>query len=191
VTDRVARRSRSRLGNGVGWAWIGVGIALAGVVAWFVVASIALDDDGGSGAATPSGPFAASLRGASPAVAPFSGLTEVTLGLGDECLRVVVADEISERAQGLRARRSIAPYQGMLFVFDRPSDSPFTMSGVPVALDIGFYGAGGEPVSRRRMEPCPDDELDCPSYTSDAPYVYALETEAGVLHGGGLHACPS
>lgn len=185
-------RRGARMPPHIRWAWVGVGIALLGVVAWFVVTSIALDDDdAGSGVARPNGPVAGALADAEAAVSPFTGLTEVALGVDDDCLRVAVADEVAERVQGLRTRRGPAPYDGMLFVFDGESDGTFTMSGVPVALDIGFYGADGEPVSRRRMEPCADDEASCPAYASDEPYVYALETEAGALPGGALHACPS
>jgi uncharacterized membrane protein (UPF0127 family) len=191
VSDR--SRRAARIQPHLRWAWVGVGIALVGVVAWFVVASIAFDDDdedGGSGPATPAGATAAVLRDPSRSVAPFRGLTEVALGVGDDCLRVVVADEVEERGQGLRGRRATDPYDGMLFVFDGASESTFTMSGVPVALDIGFYGPDGTPVSQRRMEPCDDDEASCPAYASTGPYVYALETGAGALPGGALHSCP-
>ena len=76
----------------------------------------------------------------------------------------------------------------MLFVYDGPSDSAFTMSGVPVPLDIGFYRGDGEPVSRRRMEPCPADEVDCPAYSSVAPYVYARDGGRRPGSGAPTHA---
>ena len=59
--------------------------------------------------------------------------------MGGRCLRVVLADDMTERVQGLRERSNLGPYDGMLFVYDEPVDGAFTMSTVPVPLEIGFY----------------------------------------------------
>ena len=63
-------------------------------------------------------------------------------------MRVVVADDRRRaRAGPAGGRRDLARYDGMLFVFDgRPALGSFTMSTVPVPLDIVFYDADGEPV---------------------------------------------
>ena len=177
------------------WAWIGLGIALVAVAAWFVTAR-ALDDGStastsGDESAQPAGAIGDALRSTSPASAPFAGLTTARLSVDGDCRHLVIADSLDERVQGLRGRSDASPYDGMLFVFDGPSTSPFTMSGVPAALDIGFYAADGSPVSRLRMEPCAKAEAECPVYRSDGPFVYALETGAGQLHSGSLGACPS
>jgi uncharacterized membrane protein (UPF0127 family) len=111
------------------------------------------------------------------------------VAVGGRCLRVVVADDQTERVQGLRQRRDLGPYDGMLFVFDAPSEVPFTMSRVPVELDIGFYSGSGVPVSRRRMMPCPRADADCPSYRAGGPFTEALETLAGQLPSGALSGC--
>jgi uncharacterized membrane protein (UPF0127 family) len=152
-------------------------------VVWF-----ARDDDGASTAPVASSnlPF---LLGRTPAVATFAGLTEAQLGVGGRCLRVVVADDDAERVQGLRGRRNIGPYDAMLFVFDEQTTTPFTMSRVPVPLQIGFYAADGSPVSQRHMKPCPRAEADCPDYHSSGPFSYALETLGGKLPSGALSGC--
>jgi uncharacterized membrane protein (UPF0127 family) len=124
-----------------------------------------------------------------PASAPFVGLTETQLAVGGRCLRVVVADKETERVQGLRQRHDLGPYDGMLFVFDGPTQATFTMSTVPVALDIGFYAADGAPISRRHMKPCPQAEAECPAYEAGAPFVHALETLGGKLPSGALSGC--
>src|SRR5204863_3140923 len=126
---------------------------------------------------------------AHPAVAPFAGATETRLAIGGRCARLVIADDVAERVQGLRQRDTLGPYDGMLFVFEQPTNTPFTMSTVPVPLDIGFYRAGGARVSRQRMTPCSRAEAACPSYTADAPFVYAVETLRGQLPSGALTAC--
>ncbi|HMF82287.1 MAG TPA: DUF192 domain-containing protein [Acidimicrobiia bacterium] len=141
--------------------------------------------------AAPVGPLASVLAGARPASAPFAGLTEVRLDVGGDCRRVVVADSVDVRATGLMRRRDLGPYAGMLFVFDRPTTSFFTMSDVPVPLDIGWYDATGEPVDRTLMQPCPQrSPAECPVYQSKGPYRYALETLGGDLPSGAIGACP-
>ena len=65
----------------------------------------------------------------------------------------------------------------MLFVFDGPTDAAFTMSTVPVALDIGFYDTKGRLVSAAHDEAVRRrPRLDCPTYRADEPFTYALET---------------
>ena len=141
--------------------------------------------------ATPSGPLGSVLERARPASAPFTGLTEVRLGIDGNCRRVVVADSVDERATGLMRRRDLGPYGGMLFVFDGPTSSFFTMSDVPVPLDIGWYDAAGRLVDRTLMRPCPQrSPADCPVYQSKGAYRYALETLGGDLPDGSLSACP-
>ncbi|MGH9015703.1 MAG: DUF192 domain-containing protein [Acidimicrobiia bacterium] len=138
----------------------------------------------------PSGTgIAAALEDAAPAGARFPGLTEVRLAVGDRCLRLVVADELQERVDGLRGREGLDPYGGMLFVYEAPSTSSFTMSGVAVPLDLGFYDGRGRPVDREELEPCPQADASCPPYSSGSPYRFALETLRGELPSGALSAC--
>jgi uncharacterized membrane protein (UPF0127 family) len=74
----------------------------------------------------------------------------------------------------------------MLFVFDDPTRTSFTMSTVPVPLDIGFYDADGDVVDRLLMKPCPDPQSRCPLYTAKGEFSYALETLKGNLPPGPL-----
>jgi uncharacterized membrane protein (UPF0127 family) len=160
-----------------------IGVVVA--VVWF-----ARDDGSGDGTSAPvassGAPF---LLAPTPASAPFRTLTEAQLGVGGRCLRVLLADDMGERAQGLRERRNLGPYDGMLFVYEEPVDVAFTMSTVPVPLEVGFYAADGTPVSRRHMKPCPRADSDCPSYRSSGPFTYALETLTGELPSGALSGC--
>lgn len=149
-----------------------------------LAATILLVAATGAGAAPRS--IDAALDAARPAHAPFEGLTQTRIGVGGDRMRVVLADENEERVQGLRARRDLGRYDGMLFVFDEPTTTAFTMSTVPVVLDIGFYDERGRVVDRLRMEPCPDAESDCPLYEPDGEFTYALETLADDLPKGRL-----
>jgi uncharacterized protein len=176
-----------------GARWAVTASVLLAIAAALLVGGLVLllrgDDD--TAAPAGAGALASVLAGARPAAAPFAGLTEVRLGIGGDCRRIVVADAGGERAVGLMRRRDLGPYDGMLFVFDRPTQGAFTMSQVPVPLDIGWYDAAGRPVDSVVMQPCPGRPvLDCPSYRSRGPYSYAVETLQDELPDGGLSGCP-
>jgi uncharacterized membrane protein (UPF0127 family) len=170
-----------------------VAIALFVVGAIGVVVGVVLvadrADDGAPTDRRAAASIAALVRDATPASEPFPGLTQADLAVGGRCLHVVVADDLTERVQGLRRRDNLGPYDGMLFAYDEPTASTFTMSTVPVPLEIGFYAADGAPVSRRHMTPCPRAEADCPSYSSGSSFRYALEMLSGELPAGELSPC--
>lgn len=161
------------------------GLALAGIALVLVSGGSTADDE--RGRARPGGAVAAAVVAATRAGEPFPGLTETSIRVGDRALSVVLADETGERYQGLREREDLGPYDGMLFVFDGPTFTGFTMSTVPVPLDIGFYDADGQVVDRLRMKPCPSGE-NCPGYRPEGSFTYALETLAGDLPQGRLAA---
>ena len=139
----------------------------------------------------PAGDLTSALAEAGPAGAPFAGLTELQLAVGDDCLRLVVADAEAERGQGLRGRTELAPYDGMLFVNQSDTTAAYTMAGVTVPLEIGWYTAAGDLVDDTEMVPCPEGGPDCPLYSAAGRYRFALETLGGGLPSGSLGACPS
>jgi uncharacterized protein len=168
-----------------------IALLVAGAIGVVAAVVLVARDDGSS--EETSAPVASSgapfLLTPKPASTPFHGLTEAQLGVGGKCLRVVLADDMIERVQGLRERSDLGPYDGMLFVYEEPVNDTFTMSMVPVPLEIGFYAADGTPVSRSHMKPCPRAEADCPDYPSSGPFTYALETLTGALPSGALSGC--
>ena len=126
------------------------------------------------------------------AAPPFDTFEEGRVAVGDRCLRVLVAATERLRERGLRDVRSLAPYDGMLFVFPNDSDAHFTMANTPLPLDITWFAADGRPVDRTRMTPCPrGTDATCPQYASKARYRYALEQPAGAAGGasGSIGAC--
>jgi uncharacterized membrane protein (UPF0127 family) len=152
----------------------------AGLLAVLVVAAA----PAAAGVATR--PVSAAVRAATPARAPFRGLTATTIHVGGRAVRVVVAKTERQREAGLRKRADLGPYGGMLFVFPADTQVDFTMSTVPVALDIGFYAAGGRVVDHLHMLPCPGPETSCPVYAARGAFRYAVETLTGGLPTGRL-----
>ncbi len=124
------------------------------------------------------------------AQAPFEDFGETRLALGDRCLRVLVASTDAQRVQGLREVQSLAPYDGMIFVYGSDTNARFTMANTPLPLDISFFDADGKPVDQKRMTPCPTgSDATCPIYASKHRFRYALERAAGAPGGGALAAC--
>ncbi|HSJ34148.1 MAG TPA: DUF192 domain-containing protein [Acidimicrobiia bacterium] len=99
-----------------------------------------------------------------------------------EPLTVAWADDIGERSQGLRGVTDLGDLDGMLFDMATESTSTFTMQGVPIPLDIYFFGPEGDSLGMLEMDPCSDDS--CPSYSLGVPFRYALEVPAGALRAG-------
>jgi uncharacterized membrane protein (UPF0127 family) len=125
-----------------------------------------------------------------PAGSPFAAFGETRLKLGDRCLRVLVAQTEGQRVQGLRDVRSLAPYDGMIFVYARDTNVRFTMANTPLPLDITFFDADGKPVDHTQMTPCPTgDDSTCPVYGSRPRFRYALERSAPASGGGALGTC--
>ncbi len=148
--------------------------ALAGMVA-LVTYSVTRPGDTGKLS------FAATTR----APAPFAEFEEAHVAVGGRCLRVLVATTYTQRVQGLRDVRALAPYDGMLFVFPRDSGAKFTLAQTPLPLDIVWYDAGRAPVGSARMTPCAGTDSTCPAYAARRRYRYALETGPGTHAGAG------
>jgi uncharacterized protein len=96
---------------------------------------------------------------------------------GGERLDVQIADTSDERAQGLMNVTTLAPDDGMAFVWTDPTTSTFWMKDTLIPLSIAFVDADGNIVSIADMQPCAADP--CPTYAASAPYTMAVETNAG------------
>ena len=166
-------------------------LLVLGAIALSVVLVKVLDEIGDPTPDAGGIPLTAVLPRSRPADAPFVGLSEVKAAIGNRCLRLVVADSQEERVAGLRDHTSdLGPYDGMLFVFQGPSEGRFTMSHVTDPLDIAFFRQDGSRNATRSMAPCPDKaETECPAYAADGPYLFAVEAKKGQLPKGPIAAC--
>ena len=100
-------------------------------------------------------------------------------------VRVEIADDPAERAQGLMHRTDLPEGHGMLFVFDAAIPLSFWMKNTLIPLDIVYFDDAGRFVSTTTMVPCEADP--CATYPSAGPARYALEVPAGFTaqHGVG------
>jgi hypothetical protein len=114
-----------------------------------------------------------------PDVGDLTGWETVTITVDGQGLLVALADDSSERAQGLMGVQSLGDIDGMLFVFGQTSMTSFWMKDTLIALDIAYFGDDGTLVDSLTMVPCTEDP--CPSYTPSVPYSTALETPEGSL----------
>jgi len=80
-------------------------------------------------------------------------------GERDITLQVEVADEPSERKQGLMCRESIPSETGMLFTYDSDNSSGFWMYNTYTEIDILFIDSYGQVADMIKMSPCPRQTL--------------------------------
>jgi len=124
-----------------------------------LVGSLAACSDSGSPQTTPSGP----------------GLWTIAFGHSGG-LRVMIADDPTERARGLMGVTALPGNEGMAFVFPEATISRFWMKDTRIRLSIAFVDAHRRIVAIREMVPCANDP--CPTYGAPVPYVMAVEANA-------------
>ena len=114
---------------------------------------------------------------------PNAGLPTVQLDIGAHKLLAEIAATEEHRATGLMHRFSLAPDQGMLFVFDVERPLSFWMRNTHVALSIAFIDAKGRILNIEDMAP-----LNERSTWSTGPALYALEMRKGWFAQKGIAA---
>ena len=103
-----------------------------------------------------------------------------SITVAQQRIRVEVADDPEERAQGLMFRESLGQDRGMLFVYPEAALRSFWMENTTIPLSIAFLDERGVVVRIRDMKP-----MDRSHVLSGQPALYALEMNQGwfQLHG--------
>jgi uncharacterized membrane protein (UPF0127 family) len=107
---------------------------------------------------------------------------EITLEMDKEKIQLVVevADSERERERGYMEREKVEEGKGMLFIFEDEAPRNFWMKNTLIPLDILYMNSQKEVVRIvENMEPC--KVMQCPSYSSREPAMYALELPAGFV----------
>ena len=107
---------------------------------------------------------------------------EIRGDFGTVRFRVVVADTVQERAQGLMHVPEMPRMSGMLFVYERPERVSFWMENTLIPLDMIFADATGT-VQRIHANAVPLDRTPIPG--GDA-IQYVLEINGGMAATLGL-----
>jgi len=96
-------------------------------------------------------------------------------------LKVEMAVTPAQKAQGLMGRQSLAPGQGMIFVFQPEQPLSFWMKNTYIPLSIGFFRANKTLIEVLDMQPTdgPVREESLPRYASSENAMYAIEVPKG------------
>lgn len=105
---------------------------------------------------------------------PQLNLPRVTLMAGMHKIDAQVAATPAQRMTGLMHRRQMPQHEGMLFVFEQPSQQCFWMKNTLLPLAIAFVDDDGTIVNIDEMAP---QTLD--SHCSARPVRYVLEMNHG------------
>ena len=99
--------------------------------------------------------------------------------LGSTRYTVEIADNDSERAQGLMFRDAMDEDRGMLFIHDEQMPLAYWMKNTKIPLDILYFDNDRKLVSQQRDVPPCSLGNSCPPYPSGVPARYVLELNAG------------
>lgn len=103
---------------------------------------------------------------------PLSAYGRAQISVKGKLIDVFVADENSERAEGLMFVKEgeLGPDEGMIFVFAEAESRSFWMENTLLPLDIAYLDAAGKILNIRQMQP-----LDRSPQPSAGPAKYAVE----------------
>jgi uncharacterized protein len=105
---------------------------------------------------------------------PQMNLPRVKLAVGMHQIDAQVASTHEQRMTGLMHRKEMPQHEGMLFVFEQPSQQCFWMKNTLLPLSVAFVADDGTIVNVDEMAP---QTLE--SHCSTAPVRYVLEMNKG------------
>ena len=110
-------------------------------------------------------------------------LARVQLTAGMHRIDAQVAQTNDERMTGLMYRKEMPQHEGMLFVFDYPSQQCFWMRNTLLPLSVAFVADDGTIVNIDEMKPLTEN-----SHCSTKPVRYVLEMNTGWFSKKGIKA---
>lgn len=103
-----------------------------------------------------------------------------TVMLRGETLSVLVAKTGHQHERGLGQRESLAPYEGMLFLFDLPKEYVFIMRDMAFPIDIVWFNEGKVVDIAPSVQPEPGVPVErLKRYIPRKPATIVLELPAG------------
>ena len=121
--------------------------------------------------------------GLAQAQQPQTGLPRTALSIGMYRLDVQLATTSEQHAAGLMFRTEMPQHEGMLFVFERPTQQCFWMKNTLIPLAAAFVADDGTIVNIAEMK-----AQALTSHCSEKPVRYVLEMNTGWFAKKGLKA---
>lgn len=110
-------------------------------------------------------------------------MPRITLTIGIHQIQAQVAQTTEQHAKGLMFRTDMPQQEGMLFVFQAPSQQCFWMKNTLIPLTAAFVAEDGTIVNLENMQPQTTE-----SHCSAKPVRYVLEVNQGWFSKKGLKA---
>lgn len=98
---------------------------------------------------------------------------------------VDLALTLAEQQRGYMWRKTIAPEEGLLFIYERPGIRKFWMKNCLTAMDMIWLDRAGRVIAIEHSAP-PCEADPCPSFGPDQPSFNVLEVAPGVAREEGL-----
>lgn len=100
-------------------------------------------------------------------------------------VKVELAQTDTEKQLGLSNRKYLGTYNGMLFIFNKPTEDSFWMKDMLILLDIIFIDESNFIVDiKENQQPC--TETECKSIVPLSEYKYVLEVNANFCKENGI-----
>jgi uncharacterized membrane protein (UPF0127 family) len=115
--------------------------------------------------------------------APQMDLPRIKISAGMHLIDTQIANTDDQRATGLMFRKDMPQSEGMLFIFDRPSQQCFWMKNTLLPLSAAFVADDGTIVNLVDMKPQTTD-----SHCSNQPVRFVLEMNQGWFDRKGIKA---
>lgn len=103
-----------------------------------------------------------------------------TITVGGQTFDVEIADTAEARKDGLSRVKRLAHDEGMLFVFEEPSTSYFTMADTDIDLDIIFFNEDGVALEVHSVEARSEEPVQC---SQEYQYVLEINIDSDVQPG--------
>jgi uncharacterized membrane protein (UPF0127 family) len=114
-------------------------------------------------------------------VAAHAQMPRLDLSVGFYRIEAEVAADLKNRMQGLMQRRSMAPHQGMLFVFPQAARHCMWMKNTYLPLSVAFLDEEGRIINIEDMQPQTED-----NHCAAKPARFALEMNQGWFTSKGI-----
>ena len=115
--------------------------------------------------------------------APQLNLERIALSAGMHRIDAQVASTSEQRQTGLMHRKEMPQHEGMIFIFEQPSQQCFWMKNTLLPLSAAFIADDGTIVNIEDMKP-----LVLDSHCSKMPVRYVLEMNKGWFAKKGIAA---